>query len=85
MEQLSLVSEAEVESVPALKLLEWLKADTEWELDGREAIGIPPLQCEVAKRLSRRLRDAQPIQSRDVLAWLDYWRSVGFLPATKVE
>lgn len=85
VEQLSLVSEADVENVPALKLLEWLKADLEWESEGGEAIGIPPLHSEVAMRLSKRLRDAHPIQSRDVLLWLDYWRSVGFLPATKEE
>ncbi len=76
---------ASVQDVPALKLLDFFKAGLDVQLEGREAIGIPEMSCEGAIRCSTRLQRVQPIQSPEVISWLDYWAQIGFIPSKKTN
>ncbi|SJL10486.1 uncharacterized protein ARMOST_13872 [Armillaria ostoyae] len=68
------------DDIPALKLLQFFRNGIRSEEEGKEPIGIPTLDCTEAKRASTHLRNAKPIQTEDVLSWLQYWSRVGFLP-----
>lgn len=68
------------DDIPALKLLQFFRNGIRSEEEGKEPIGIPTLDCTEAQRASTHLRDAKPIQTEDVLSWLQYWSRIGFLP-----
>ncbi|KAG7442861.1 acetyl-CoA synthetase-like protein [Guyanagaster necrorhizus] len=68
------------DDIPALKLLQFFRNGIRSEEEGKEPIGIPAIDCSVAERASTHLRNAKSIQKEDVLSWLQYWTSAGFLP-----
>jgi hypothetical protein len=45
----------------------------------REAMGLPCFQTNQARARSRIVRNLPRLGSDDVLKWVDYWRSHGFL------
>ncbi|TFY63805.1 hypothetical protein EVG20_g6168 [Dentipellis fragilis] len=69
---------------PALRLLDWFHSA--WSDNGAkatEALGFPKLQTVNAKLASPTLADEHLAQvgEKDVLSWVGYWKSSGFLPA----
>ncbi|TFY81856.1 hypothetical protein EWM64_g2159 [Hericium alpestre] len=38
-----------------------------------------PLSMEKAVKVSQALRNARPLQEKDVINWIEYWKKVGFL------
>ncbi|KAK0205437.1 acetyl-CoA synthetase-like protein [Desarmillaria ectypa] len=68
------------DDIPALKLLQFFRNGIRSEEEGKEPIGIPAIDCREAEQVSTHLQNAKPIQTEDVLSWLQYWTRVGFLP-----
>ncbi|KAA1470564.1 acetyl-CoA synthetase-like protein [Dentipellis sp. KUC8613] len=69
---------------PALRLLDWFhSAWSDNSAEATEALGFPKLQTVNAKLASPTLADENLAQvgEKDVLSWVGYWKSSGFLPA----
>ena len=83
------LSQSEIESNPALKLLEFYQSVSKLPpvSDNAEAFGFPHLSTTLAARRARSLHPPvlQPLDRKDVAAWLSYWKSVGFLQAPSFD
>ncbi|TFY76506.1 hypothetical protein EWM64_g7507 [Hericium alpestre] len=69
---------------PALRLLDWYhSAWSDTAVYTTEAMGFPKLLTDNAVKSSPSLaaKDVHRIGERDVFQWVDYWKSVGFIPA----
>ncbi|KAF9244919.1 putative aminoadipate reductase [Melanogaster broomeanus] len=71
-------------SEPAIKLLDFFRAlaqqDTMIRQSGRpdaEAVGFTDLMTDTAQRVSKTMRELEPLSPSDVKRWVDYWESVG--------
>ncbi|KAJ2927495.1 hypothetical protein H1R20_g9600, partial [Candolleomyces eurysporus] len=83
------LSQSEIESNPALKLLEFYQSVSKLPpvSDNAEAFGFPHLSTTLAAQRARSLHPPvlQPLDRKDVAAWLSYWKSVGFLQAPSFD
>lgn len=74
---------SEIQSNPALKLLEFYQSVRKLPpvADSAEAFGFPRLSTTLAAGRARSLHPPvlQPLDRKDVAAWISYWKSVGFL------
>ncbi|KAH8078746.1 hypothetical protein BXZ70DRAFT_658621 [Cristinia sonorae] len=83
-------AQKDVATYPAIKLLRFWKTLLHAEATHRqksslntliyEAGYLPMMQTEKAERLSRTLRDAAQVGSREAQLWVAYWKRVGFVP-----
>lgn len=70
-----------IRSNPALRLINFFRG-VSMDLDSsREALGIPMLSLDEAKKVSSTLQggNLRELGTEDVLRWLGYWRSSSFL------
>jgi hypothetical protein len=70
-----------IRSNPALRLIDFFRgASMGVDLD-KEAMGLPRLSLDQAKKASQTLRDENlsQIGVEDVNQWLRYWKSIGLL------
>ncbi|KAI0091717.1 hypothetical protein BDY19DRAFT_904330 [Irpex rosettiformis] len=77
----ALNASAEVEITrnnPALKLLDFFASEASRSSEDG-AFGIKTLDITKARRLSHTLNELPELTETDVLGWLKYWRSVGFI------
>lgn len=74
-------SPARLQNNPALAILDFYQSSSIDREEGREAMGLPMLSLDLAKKASPVLRSESLSQlgPSDVHSWLGYWRSVGFL------
>ncbi|KIJ18039.1 hypothetical protein PAXINDRAFT_97557 [Paxillus involutus ATCC 200175] len=79
-------SEDNIRRVPAIKLLNFMQllaqGDTATRQSDRsdaEAVGFTELATDVAQRVSKTMRNLEPLTSSDVEIWVDYWESAGML------
>ncbi|KIJ18040.1 hypothetical protein PAXINDRAFT_9124 [Paxillus involutus ATCC 200175] len=76
-------SEDNIRRVPAIKLLNFMRSfgqeDTARRQDrsGAEAVGFTDFTTDVAQRVSRTMRELEPLSPSDVTSWVDYSESVG--------
>lgn len=76
--------ESALRANPASKLIDFFRGgliQDDPDAPTREAMGLPFLQLDEAKRSSETLRDAnlKQLSAVDVERWLSYWRSKGFI------
>ncbi|RXW20332.1 hypothetical protein EST38_g5522 [Candolleomyces aberdarensis] len=75
------LSQSEIESNPALKLLEFYQSVSKLPpvSDNAEAFGFPHLSTTLAAQRARSLHPPvlQPLDRKDVAAWLSYWNEEG--------
>ena len=74
-----MASSENMAAIPAIKLLDFFKSGVRSEEGGYEALAIPAMECEEAKRASLRLRRAKRVEKREVISWLESWVRCGFL------
>ncbi|KAJ2919461.1 hypothetical protein MD484_g949, partial [Candolleomyces efflorescens] len=83
------MSQSEIEANPALKLLEFYQSVSKLPpvSDYGEAFGFPRLSTTLAAQRARSLHPPilQPLDRKDVAAWLVYWKSIGFLEAPSFD
>lgn len=72
------------DAVPGLKLLDFFQAGLEKEAQGYEVGGVPSMACAAGEKSSVHLRQAHRIGPPEVVGWLDYWKTIGFLPSSTV-
>jgi thioester reductase-like protein len=77
-------SEVNLRHVPAVKLLDFMRslaqADTavrQSVQSGAEAVGFSGFATDIARRVSKTMRELEPLSSLDAMRWVDYWESVG--------
>ena len=75
--------EQSADAVPGLKLLDFFRTGLETESQGYEVGGVPILACEAGVKSSAHLQQAKRIGPSEVVGWLDYWKSIDFLPSSK--
>ncbi|EIW76887.1 acetyl-CoA synthetase-like protein [Coniophora puteana RWD-64-598 SS2] len=77
--------EAEIQRVPALKLLDFMRGLARADIamreaqdtDELEAVGFQPFATAKAQEVSETMRTLEPLTARDALRWVEYWDSVG--------
>ncbi|KNZ74034.1 Linear gramicidin synthase subunit D [Termitomyces sp. J132] len=79
-------SDADIQAIPAVKLLEFFrtisKADCAIAEAGRHEVesgGLAKFATVKAQHLSETMREVRPIGAEDVRRWVSYWRDVRFL------
>ncbi|KAG5721421.1 Linear gramicidin synthase subunit D [Termitomyces sp. T112] len=79
-------SDANIQDIPAVKLLEFFRAFSEADhaiADAGhhevESGGLPKFTTVKAQRLSQTMREVRPIGVEDVRRWVSYWRDTRFL------
>ncbi|KAF8835574.1 putative aminoadipate reductase [Paxillus ammoniavirescens] len=77
-------SEDNIRLVPAIKLLNFMRSLAQGDIATRqsdrsdaEAVGFTELATDVARAVSKTMRNLEPLSSSDVERWVDYWESVG--------
>ncbi|KAF8838098.1 putative aminoadipate reductase [Paxillus ammoniavirescens] len=77
-------SEDNIRRVPAIKLLNFMRLLAQGDIATRqsdrsdaEAVGFTELATDVARAVSKTMRDLGPLSSSDVERWVGYWESVG--------
>ncbi|KAG5733212.1 hypothetical protein E4T56_gene2239, partial [Termitomyces sp. T112] len=79
-------SDADIQAIPAVKLLEFFrtisKANCAIAEAGRHEVesgGLAKFATVKAQHLSQTMREVRPIGAEDVRRWVSYWRDVRFL------
>ncbi|KAH7882112.1 putative aminoadipate reductase [Phlebopus sp. FC_14] len=77
-------SEENIRRVPAIKLLNFIRSLTQEDVairqsnrPGQEAAGFTSFATDVAQKVSRTMKELEPITPPDVTRWVDYWESAG--------
>ncbi|KNZ79425.1 L-aminoadipate-semialdehyde dehydrogenase large subunit [Termitomyces sp. J132] len=79
-------SDADIQAIPAVKLLELFRAISQADYAiaeaGRHEVesgGLAKFATAKAQHLSQTMREVRPIGAEDVRRWVSYWRDVRFL------
>ncbi|KAI0343217.1 acetyl-CoA synthetase-like protein [Trametopsis cervina] len=70
---------ATLDDNPALKLLDFFVPKGEKKSNDSQAFYIKMMDVTKAQTISRTLAELPPLSDGEVLKWLSYWRSIGFL------
>ncbi|KAI6138696.1 putative non-ribosomal peptide synthetase [Pisolithus thermaeus] len=72
-------NEEKIRQVPAIKLLDYLRTfDQQSSSEGNSVLEIV-FATDTAEKVSKTMRALSPISKLDVMRWVDYWVSVGWL------
>lgn len=70
---------ATLDDNPALKLLDFFVPKGEKKSNDSQAFDLKMMDVTKAQTISRTLAELPPLSDDEVLKWLSYWRSIGFL------
>ncbi|KAF9228211.1 acetyl-CoA synthetase-like protein [Gyrodon lividus] len=78
------MSEDNIRRLPAIKLLNFMRflaqedtAIRQWDRADAEAAGFTDFAMDVAQRVSKTMRELEPLSPSDAARWVDYWESIG--------
>ena len=80
--ELEAAAKSSTSGIAALRLLGFFKhvgKQSEADSTCPETFGLPQMDTSNAVSLSRSLAEAKPLAERDALAWVGYWKAVGFI------